>query len=45
MATARWRSGMSVLGEINDSQRLAWERAITVFDESTGMTEQMGCFQ
>jgi len=32
------------LGEINDSQRLAWERAITVFDESTGMTEQMALF-
>jgi hypothetical protein len=24
------------LGEINDRQRRAWERAITVFDESTG---------
>ena len=32
------------LGEINDSQRLAWERAITVFDESTGMTEHMALF-
>ena len=32
------------LGEINDNQRLAWERAITVFDESTGTTEQMALF-
>ena len=32
------------LGEINDSQRVAWERAITVFDESTGTTEQMALF-
>ena len=24
------------LGEINDSQRLAWERAIEVFDEGAG---------
>jgi hypothetical protein len=32
------------LGEINDSQRLAWERAITVFDESTGTTQQLALF-
>ena len=32
------------LGEINDSQRLAWERAITVFDESRGEERQMALF-
>jgi len=32
------------LGEINDSQRLAWEHAITVFDESTGTAQQMVLF-
>ena len=32
------------LGEINDSQRVAWERAITVFDESTGTTQQLALF-
>lgn len=32
------------LGEINGSERLAWERAITVFDESTGATRQLALF-
>ena len=32
------------LGEINDSQRLAWERAITVFDEEAGEPRQMALF-
>jgi len=32
------------LGEINDSQRLSWERAIAVFDEGAGETRQMALF-
>ena len=32
------------LGEINDSQRLAWERAIEVFDEGAGEPRQMALF-
>jgi hypothetical protein len=32
------------LGEINDSQRLAWERTIAVVDESDGATRQMALF-
>jgi len=29
------------LGEINDSQRLAWERSLAVFDEPSGETRQL----
>jgi hypothetical protein len=32
------------LGEINDSQRLAWERTIAVVDERDGETRQMALF-
>src|ERR1039458_6356043 len=32
------------LGEINDSQRLAWERTIAVIDERDGETRQMALF-
>ncbi|MGH9817325.1 MAG: IS1634 family transposase [Candidatus Acidiferrales bacterium] len=32
------------LGEISDSQRLAWERSIAVFDESRGEERQMALF-
>jgi hypothetical protein len=32
------------LGEINDSQRLAWERTIDVIDERDGETRQMALF-
>ena len=32
------------LGEINDSQREAWERAIRVFDEDTGTERTMALF-
>jgi len=32
------------LGEINDSQRLAWERTISVFDEACGQTHQLALF-
>src|SRR5450756_861150 len=32
------------LGEINDSQRLAWERTIAVFDERAGETRQLALF-
>jgi hypothetical protein len=32
------------LGEINDSQRLAWERTISVFDEERDETRQLALF-
>jgi hypothetical protein len=32
------------LGEINDSERLAWERSIAVFDEGRGEERQMALF-
>ena len=32
------------LGEINDSQRLAWERSLAVFDEPSGATRQLALF-
>ena len=32
------------LGEINDSQRLAWERTIVVFDERCGDQRQIALF-
>ncbi|MEO7413081.1 MAG: IS1634 family transposase, partial [Opitutaceae bacterium] len=32
------------LGEINDSQRRAWEKTITVFDEAQGATRQLALF-
>lgn len=32
------------LGEINDSQRLAWERSLAVFDEPSGETLQLALF-
>ena len=32
------------LGEINDSQRLAWERTIAVFDERVGESRQLALF-
>lgn len=32
------------LGEINDSQRLAWERTIAVFDEQQGAERQLALF-
>ena len=32
------------LGEINDSQREAWLRAISVFDEDTGSERQLALF-
>ena len=32
------------LGEINDSQRLAWERTIAVIDERDGETRQIALF-
>ncbi len=32
------------LGEINDSQRLSWERSITVFDERAGEERQFALF-
>lgn len=32
------------LGEINDSQRLAWERTIAVFDERAGESRQLALF-
>lgn len=32
------------LGEINDSQRLAWERSLAVFDEPSGETRQLALF-
>jgi transposase len=32
------------LGEINDSQRLAWERSIEVFDEGCGQSRQCALF-
>ncbi|MGH8018178.1 MAG: DUF3826 domain-containing protein, partial [Opitutaceae bacterium] len=38
------QSGMLYLGEINDSQRLAWERSIAIFDESRGEQRQMALF-
>jgi len=32
------------LGEINDSQRLAWERSLAVFDEDRGESRQLALF-
>ena len=32
------------LGEINDSQRLAWQRSISVFDEDSGQSRQLALF-
>ena len=32
------------LGEINDSQRRAWERTLTVFDEPSGESRQLALF-
>ncbi len=32
------------LGEINDSQRYAWEKTISVFDETQGATRQLALF-
>jgi len=32
------------LGEINDSQRAAWQRAVAVFDEQDGQTRQCALF-
>lgn len=32
------------LGEINDSQRLAWEKSIAVFDEARGDQRQIALF-
>ena len=32
------------LGEINDSQRLAWERSLAVFDEPSDATRQLALF-
>ena len=32
------------LGEINDSQRAAWSKAIEVFDEGTGQSKQIALF-
>lgn len=32
------------LGEINDSQRLAWEKSIAVFDEHRGEERQLALF-
>ena len=32
------------LGEINDSQRAAWRKAIEVFDEGTGQSKQIALF-
>ena len=32
------------LGELNDSQRRAWERTVTVFDESRGESRQLALF-
>jgi hypothetical protein len=32
------------LGEINDSQRVAWQRSIGVFDEDSGQTRQLALF-
>jgi transposase len=32
------------LGEINDSQRVAWQKAIAVFDEQDGQTRQCALF-
>jgi hypothetical protein len=32
------------LGEISDSQRLAWERSISVFDEDLGQSRQLALF-
>ena len=32
------------LGEINDSQRAAWSKAIEVFDEAPGNPNRLRCF-
>ena len=32
------------LGEINDSQRVAWSKAIEVFDEGAGQSKQIALF-
>lgn len=32
------------LGEINDSQRAAWQRSISVFDEASGQSRQLSLF-
>lgn len=32
------------LGEVNDSQRAAWQKAIEVFDERSGLTRQCALF-
>ena len=32
------------LGELNDSQRAAWQRALDVVDECTGESRQMALF-
>ena len=32
------------LGELNDSQREAWQRTLDVIDERTGQTRQMALF-
>jgi len=32
------------LGEINDSQKAAWSKAIEVFDEGTGQSKQIALF-
>lgn len=32
------------LGEINDSQRAAWQRSISVFDEDSGQSRQLALF-
>ena len=32
------------LGELNDTQRLAWERTVEVFDEHAGQTRQLALF-
>jgi len=42
--TAAWFAQVFYLGEINDSQRAAWSKAIEVFDEGAGQSKQITLF-
>jgi hypothetical protein len=39
-----WQRHVLYLGEINDSQRVAWQKSIAVFDEHDGQTRQCALF-
>ena len=39
-----WQRHVLYLGEINNSQRVAWQKSIAVFDEHDGQTRQCALF-